>query len=182
MVYTNKVFKVDLRQRLNQVFKIGLIVLAVIFLLSPRAASALTKEQTTVVSQNCSNIRQSLQNLQKIDSRTRVFLGTVYETVLTDFITPLNLRLTRNNQPDATLTEIQADFATTRGKFIQDFTDYMKELETLTLADCAEKPEDFYEQLEVVREHRKVVNKDVRKLNLLIVEQINTVAELRESL
>ena len=81
----------------------GLVVCAAaaatVGIVSPVSVSALSKEEANAISSNCSTIKQSLSQLQKADSKTRTYLGTTYETIASRFITPLNLRLVRNNRP-----------------------------------------------------------------------------------
>ena len=53
------------------------------------------------ISAGCASIQVRLRNLQKNDSKTRVLLGTNYQTLLTNYLSPLNVRLIKNNLPAA---------------------------------------------------------------------------------
>lgn len=134
------------------------------------------------VSQNCASIKQSLRQLQRADSRTRTYLGSSYQTVLGNFITPLNLRLVKNNLPDAKLVEIQADFTSTQTKFRNDYTDYMRELESLIATDCQAHPQEFYDQLLVTRARRSTLQESTARLTMLIQNQIEAATTLKEGL
>ena len=160
---------------------IGLVVIAAILvMLFPKPVEGLSAVQRDAVSQNCSNIKQSLIQLQKVDSRTRTYLGTTYETILTRFIVPLNLRLVKNNRPS--LPTIQSNFTSEQVKFRDSYTDYMRELESLIGIDCRVQPDDFYARLEVVREKRFVLRETTVRLAELADEQYRIVLDLRSSL
>lgn len=153
-------------------------VLATCYCVAP--ASALSKEEIDAVSSNCSTIKQTLTQLQKVDSRTRTYLGTTYETIVNKFITPLNLRLVRNNRP--TLSDIQSDFSNEQLKFRENYTNYMREMESLVAMDCQAEPERFYEQLVKVRERRAKVRISVESLKKLTEKQYQSVVKLRQEL
>ncbi|MBQ6394267.1 hypothetical protein IJI55_00460 [Candidatus Saccharibacteria bacterium] len=143
------------------------------------SAAALSSEQKSAISANCSSIQQSLRTLQRSDSRTRVYLGSIYQTVLTDYITPLNLRLVKNNQPSATLTNNQSEFAAARNDFSQKFIIYSQALEELILIDCNNRPEDFYHKLTEVRSKRSDLSKAIAKINEILNAHAEAVAKLK---
>lgn len=153
---------------------------AVLVILFPKPAEGLSAAQRDAVSQNCPNIKQSLTQLQKVDSRTRTYLGTTYETLLTHFIVPLNLRLVKNNRPS--LPSIQLDFTNEQAKFRDAYTDYMRELENLINTDCHAQPDVFYSHLELVRAKRAALRETTIRLAALADEQYRVVSELRSSL
>ena len=160
------------------------IILGGVLMLAPLShnATAISDEQKTAISENCPSIKTSIKILQKADSRTRVFLGTSYEHILTNFISPLNIRLAKNNHPDTTLSEIQIQFATKRNKFSDTFTQYMKSLETLSNTDCTHDPEIFYNNLEKTRAQRKELNQLSKDLRDLTIKNVETVNMLKDSL
>ena len=144
--------------------------------------TAVSERQLALVADRCDFIKDGLKNLQKSDARARVFLGSYYETVLSKFIIPLNVRLVENNLSRADLIENQNNFATAKSTFAIDFIGYQQDLEELVLIDCRAEPEKFYQKLEIVREKRKVMAKDVIKMRELILENIKQVSALRDEL
>lgn len=134
------------------------------------------------VAENCANIKYTLTQLQHADSRTRTYLGTSYETIVGRFITPLNLRLERNNRPSEQLLSIQSEFMTAQSDFRLAYTDYMRDLETLISIDCSSRPEEFYRHLETTRTKRAALQAITQKLNTLAGEQYQAVVELEEKL
>lgn len=149
-------------------------------LISP--VSAISDEQKGSISQNCNAIKTSLQSLQKSDSKTRVLLGTSYQTILTNFLAPLNIRLIKANLSDATLSTAQANIASEWTTFQDQFIKYSQSLEALIATDCKNQPEDFYNKLDSTRSLRKALNKISIKINKLITSSIDTVTTLRNSL
>lgn len=143
-------------------------------------AEGLSERQQSVISQSCSTIQQSLSQLQKVDSRTRTYLGTTYETIANRFIIPLNLRLVKNNRP--TLSEIQTEFTLEQTKFREAYTDYMRELESLIVSDCKNHPDDFYQKLTVTREKRALLRATTERLADLSGQQYAAVLDLRSKL
>lgn len=142
----------------------------------------LTDSQKNSIVQNCDVIHEQLVNLQHMDSRTRVYLGRYYETILTDYVTPLNVWLVANSMANAGLIDNQNSFTTTRGKFVSDYIVYQKELEALVGMDCKVDATKFYDKLVMVRKAREVVEKDTTEMRKLMDEQMELVEKLKESL
>ena len=145
-------------------------------------AGAVSEGQKMAISENCDKIKETLRTVQHQDSRTRVYLGRYYETVLSKYITPLNVRLVENTMINSDLMDNQDSFSRTRNSFIIDFIEYQKRLEDLVATDCKTEPENFYNKLVKVRERRKVVESDTVVLKELIMTQLNLVKGLREQL
>lgn len=143
-------------------------------------AEGLSDEQRGAISQSCPTIKQSLRQLQKVDSRTRTYLGTTYETIINKFIVPLNIRLVKNNRPS--LPGIQSEFVTTQLRFRDSYTEYMREMENLLAIDCRAQPDEFYQHLETVREKRETLRTTTVRLAELSSDQYKAVKKLRDSL
>ncbi len=153
-------------------------------LLLPNRVSAqdITEAQRNAVVQNCSNIKQSLTKLQYSDSRTRTYLGSAYEAISGRFITPLNLRMVKNNMPSNELFRIQNEFVSAQAEFRTAYVDYMRELESLIATDCTHAPQDFYNKLETVRSKRDFLSRTTKKISELAAAQYKNVEDLRASL
>lgn len=153
---------------------------ALVALLFSAPVDGLTDVQRGAISQSCGTIKKSLEQLQKVDSRTRTYLGTTYETIVNHFIVPLNLRLVKNNRP--TLAQLQTEFTAAQSIFKTSYTNYMRELETLISTDCKTDPDAFYVQLVTVRSARAVLNDATQELSALAKEQYQSVLDLRSAL
>ena len=144
--------------------------------------SAMSETQETAVKERCDTIKETLKEAQKDDARARVYLGAFYETILTDFITPLNVRLVENNLSTPELVENQNKIAETRVLFMNDFVNYQQDLEELTSMNCREKSEDFYNKLVKVRQKRKIVEQDTLKMRSLISEHVKLANQIKGKL
>ena len=151
-----------------------------LFFATPKA-SALSEAQSGAIIANCPTIKDTLKTVQKADSRARVYLGGYYETIISKFITPLNVRLVENNLSTAHLVENQNNFISGKANFVNDFVDYQRELETLINIDCATEPENFYTELGKVRERRAKVAKDASSLRNLLDFHITTITVIEEA-
>ncbi len=134
------------------------------------------------ISQNCASIKIHLQRVQKDDAKNRVNLGSQYETIATNLMLNLNLRLVKNGIANAALTEQQATFTSERTRFKDDFIGYSQEFENLLNINCKEEPIKFYRQLELVREKRADIKASMNRLNDILVVHRQTILELKESL
>ncbi len=156
------------------------LCLASVFVALP--VSAISDEKKDAIVEHCGAIKDSLKNTQRTDARTRVYLGGFYETILTDFVTPLNVRLVENNLSSADLVENQNKIADTKILFANDFVSYQQDLEELVDMSCEQEPEVFYDKLVRVRQKRKIVEQDVLKMRNLISEHVKLVNQLKGKL
>ena len=143
---------------------------------------AFSQAKLGYLSQYCETIKQNLKRLAVSDSKTRTYFGGIYETLSSKFITPLNVRLVKNNYSLSEFIDLQSSFAESRSKFSTDFIDYSKSLEELTIFDCKSNPEDFYSKLEQTRTKRETLRKDLKSLNSLLKKHIALVEEFKGGL
>ncbi|MBQ6130469.1 hypothetical protein IJI72_02145 [Candidatus Saccharibacteria bacterium] len=134
------------------------------------------------ISENCGSIRNSLKAVQRSDSRARTYFGAIYETVSSKYLTPLNLRLVKNNLSSVDLINLQSSLADSRTAFSTDFIAYSKSLEELITIDCRLEPETFYEKLQTTRQLRAAVAEDMQKLNSSLSSSVKIVEKLKSSL
>ena len=160
----------------------ALSMLVVLPVKADDTAPVLSKEQSGAISQSCDSIKQSLKKLQKADTKTRSYLGSIYEVFITDLVSPLNLRLTRNNLPNTTLTTLHSDLITKRQDFAQKFTLYEQSFEDLLSADCQNNPEEFYQKLQETRKARNTLEQATEALRMLLEKHQNAVQTLKGTL
>lgn len=153
-------------------------------LISPVSALDLvnTEEKEDNIRGNCDSIKQSVKRVQNSDRNTRVSLGRSYQQIISDFVTPLNVRLVKNNRFDGNLNEIQKNLVSTRETFNQDYINYSQTLENLLSIDCKSNPHDFYNKLFDVRETRAKVAESTNSMNSLIRKHTDSVKMLKTSL
>ncbi len=169
--------------------KIAIILSAIILAFSPIRTHAYTvthreisDSEIGIISQNCSSIKIHLQRIQKEDAKNRVSLGSRYETIATNLMLNLNLRLVKNGIANAYLAEQQTTFTSERNRFKDDFIGYSQELENLLNIDCKSEPLKFYRQLELTRAKREDVNLSMQRLNGILVSHRESILDLRSSL
>ena len=143
---------------------------------------AISSSQKNAIVDHCSEIKDSLKKIQKTDARTRVYLGSYYENVLTDYVVPLNVRLVENNLSNANLVENQNKIAETKSLFNNDYISYQQNLEELIAMDCKNNAEDFYNKLDKVRQKRKIVEQDTLKIRNLLSEHVKLANQLKGKL
>ena len=143
---------------------------------------AISEERKNVISERCEIIRDNLKDVQRSDSRVRIYLGRYYETILNKFMIPLNLRLVENNLSETDLIKNQNDFNEARTDFINNYVTYQKSLEELVMSDCKADPESFYNKLVDVRQKRATVNDEANKLRKLAGWQMSFAQALKEKI
>ena len=144
------------------------------------SAAELSEDQTSAISQSCQTIKQNLKTLQKTDSRTRSYLGSIYQTFLSNYITPLNLSLIKHNRPSTDITGLYSDFLSVRTEFANKFTSYSQSFEELLNIDCKNDPINFYDKLEEVRKKRSSLNSSVKSLRTLLGNFYIATSKLKE--
>ena len=128
------------------------------------------------------NIVEKLKNLQKIDSRTRVFLGKQYEKLLTYYIMPLNIGFVKSNISATNLVDLQTQISSERESFNRMFVEYSQVLEGLITTSC-DDGDGFLDKITKVREKRQKLNGKVKEMSLMFenyatgVKEIKTVQE-----
>lgn len=145
-------------------------------------SEAIPETKLKMVANKCDSIKEILKGIQKSDSRARVYLGAHYETILTKYITALNVRLVENSISDVALIENQNSYAKAKTAFSTDFVNYQKDLEELIQVDCKAEPKVFYNELVGVRKKREVMVNDMVKLADLLSQHKKLVKKLEERL
>ena len=164
--------------------KVSAVILSLLIALMPMNlfAAELTEEQIGNISTNCASIKLRLKQVQKNDARSRDYLGKQFETVSSSLMMNLNLRLVKNNVPNANVSSQQKDFAAERAAFNSDYIAYSQALEELIAINCKDEPQHFYDQLETVRSRRETVANHVKRLNEMTAEHRKTILDMRDSL
>ena len=158
-------------------------VFAVATIFAPFAhAAKLGEEQSGLISQNCSSIKLQLQQLQRADAKSRVHIGAQYETIYSNLMLNLNIRLIKNDLVATAVSAEQANFANERKLFKENYINYSQALDKLIAIDCKSAPQDFYEQLKTTQEKRAEVDRSVDRLNKIVAEHKETVKAIQNGL
>ena len=146
------------------------------------SVAAISDEQKATIVKYCDDVKSELRLVQRDDAKSRVHLGTYYDKIMSNYVTPLNVKLVENNLSNAGFIDNQNDLAKTKNTFANDFTKYQQMLEELVAMDCKNEPEKFYDELIDVRQRRKTMEQDVLKMRRLISEHISLVENVRSKL
>ncbi len=166
----------------RKVFLLLVAVFLLPMLVLGQRVTAVTEEQELAIKEHCDVIKDNLKDLQRRDSRARVYLGRYYETMYNKFIVPLNIRLVENNLSGTSFINNQNEFNEVRSSFVADYVDYQRSLEELVGTDCKSEPERFYNKLVIVRERRAIVSSDTKRLRSLAGKHVDLVLTLEVKL
>jgi hypothetical protein len=143
-------------------------------------------EAIASVSDNCESIKLGLRHTQISDASSRTYLGDVYERALARHVTPLNIRLVRNNitAPES-LASFQSRFASARAAFVGEYTRYARDYDQIMKIDCGKKLSEtsaveFLLLLDSIRERRNLLREQTSHLSRMLSDYRDEVAKLAE--
>ena len=162
----------------------SLLLAAAIVVFSSSAASAIELDENRIgaISQNCSIIKERLRRIESAGAKSRVYLGTQYESVYSGLMSNLSLRLMRNGIANQDIASQQVAFQSERERFRNDFIGYSQELQSLISMNCQKEPQKFYTQLKLVRTKREDIAKSINRMNELISKHRKTVLNIRSDI
>ena len=161
---------------------LAVAIILVASAVNPVSAKTLGEEQRGLISTSCPSLKLQLERIQKDDARNRVHLGAQYESIATNLMMNLNLRLIKNSLASAELAEQQSTFMSERDRFKNDYIGYSQELENLISIDCKSEPDKFYTQLKKTRTKREDVDKSVKRMNEILGRHRQSILSLQEEL
>jgi hypothetical protein len=136
------------------------------------------------ISQNCAVIQNTLNDLRKRDISTRVARVYVYEFLLQRtqaFAQRLGNNKLSHNDIDSDNNNINNNLK----NFKNDYDEYDNNLQSLSSINCQLSPQDFFNQLLLVRDQRFKLHSDVVNLQKnwqKIIDDINEVKLPGESM
>lgn len=169
-----------MQKRIN--YSLLLAALIVVFSSASTSAIKLDDNRIGAISQNCSIIKERLRRIESAGARSRVYLGTQYESIYSGLMSNFSLRLMRNGIANQDVADQQAAFESERERFRNDFIGYSQELQTLISMDCRNEPEKFYQQLELTRAKREDITKSINRLDEIIAKHRKSILDIREGL
>ena len=97
----------------------SLVFAAMIVVFSSTSATAIKLDDNRIgaISQNCSIIKERLRRIESVGAKSRVYLGTQYESIYSGLMSNFSLRLMRNGIAKQDIANQQAAFQSdpTRG-------------------------------------------------------------------
>lgn len=125
----------------------------------------ITSEQATSIRENCSDIKNTLNQLHVSDAYLRVNRGQLYESVATKLMDRFNSRLESNDFDPTEFTTVTKDYRTTLNNFRTHYQEYERQLSVAIDIDCTKKPSELFTAIESARTKRIQVHADVTVLN-----------------
>ena len=162
----------------------SLVLAAMIVVFSSTTATAIELDENRVgaISQNCSIIKERLRRIESVGAKSRVYLGTQYESIYSGLMSNLSLRLMRNGIANQDIADQQATFQSERERFRKDFIGYSQELQSLINIDCKNEPIKFYRKLETTRKKRADIMKSIERMDEIIAKHRQSVLDIRDGL
>ena len=126
-----------------------------------------TQTQLTKLTTECSSIKKQLAKVHSTDALKRVKLGQIYESISKDLMAKFTARAILNHFSVTNLVAHTSKFDENLNYFKDNYRIYEQELDKLQKMDCEikENSNEFYNQLEKVRYHRRELNYNVIKLH-----------------
>lgn len=140
----------------------------------------ITDDQRVLITQNCSQIKTTLQQLSYSDTLTRVNQGQLYTEVSTNLMNPMNQRITANRYNLDTLGTSASQFATDFATFRAQYSDYATKLQEVITMKC-DNADDFYAKLMRVRQIRLDIGSTVKKMNGLLADYRTQLAKFSDT-
>ena len=162
----------------------SLVFAAMIVVFSSTSATAIKLDDNRIgaISQNCSIIKERLRRIESVGAKSRVYLGTQYESIYSGLMSNFSLRLMRNGIAKQDIADQQAAFQSERERFRNDFIGYSQELQSLIDMDCKNEPIKFYRQLEKTRKKRADITKSMERMDEIISKHRQSVLVIRDDL
>lgn len=144
------------------------------------AQSSLDTAKLNMISQSCSGIQTTLDQLQRRDLVTRTNLGRAYEDQITQ-IDSFTQRLHANNISSQTLDGPIAEFKNDVNSFRAAYVQYDDRMTTLRQIDCRNQPNDFANSLDQTRISRQNLSDTVANGDASLVAYRQALVGLRET-
>ena len=128
-----------------------------------------TSEQLAIISQNCIQIKSTLQQLGQNDLLVRNNVGQYYDEISSDLMGPMNSRIALNHFDGADLVTTAASYSSQITTFRTDYLSYASKLQTV-LGDNCSNTNQFYTDLITAQQARQTLGQDVTALNSSITQ------------
>jgi len=147
---------------------------------SAQNENEVTVAQTQQIRNNCSLLKNTLNQLHVSDALLRVNMGQRYELMSTKLIDRFNSRVSSNNLKVDQLAIASVNYKSTLDIFRLDYQSYEENMVTTIKIDCQSEPNAFYNSLLTTRNKRMQVYIDVKKLNQEIDQYRSAVSQLEK--
>lgn len=149
---------------------VGVVAIAIFSSLAFTQAQAdsttpLTPDQQQHVEDNCSLIKNTLNQLQVSDALLRVNRGQFYESMSSKLMMVFNARLSNNGIDSSNFVAVTTAYNATLNSFRNDYQAYEQQLSNTIAIDCTTQPASFNTAILSSESLRNKVHSDVINLN-----------------
>jgi hypothetical protein len=148
------------------------IIIAVVTVCGFATPRALAMPDVTLISNTCVAAQLILNQIQKVDTGSRINRGHDYTEML-NLMFAMNARLSVNKIAAPALVDLASQFEQNLAKFRADYDVYDDVLSKTIEIKCASKPIDFYNKLEESRAARNALWQDVELLKQNMNDYLN---------
>lgn len=144
--------------------KFSLLAFVAVLIIGGFAAPrALAMPDITAISTNCTLSQSILGQIEKVDTGSRINRGHDYNELL-ELMFAMNARLAANKIAAPALTSLASEFEQNLAVFRLNYDNYSDILSDAIDIKCADKPTDFYNKLESVRNARLLLKENIATL------------------
>lgn len=133
----------------------------------------LTENQIEAINGRCLASKVALNKLHSADALLRVNLGQKYEYISSRLMAPLNSRIALNSYDGVELAQVTADFNRSLETFRNQYRTYELSVGNAIDIDCQQKPVEYYQAIELFRQHRAELHEATRDVNRLTQEYLD---------
>lgn len=128
-----------------------------------------TDSQLSDLTQNCSTIKSSLQQLSYSDTLARVNQGQLYEEMISNLMVRMNARIVTNRYALGDLQTTTEKFSDRLTTFRAQYQAYGAALQQVLTNDCSDATK-FYTQLVTAQRDRAALGHTVGEMNALLAQ------------
>jgi len=165
--------------------KIPVICIALTVVLSGlvylKVSAEASPAQISQIRNECSSLKNTLNQLHVSDALLRVNMGQRYELMSTKLMDRFNNRAASNNFKTEALSESANNYKSMLDIFRLDYKAYEEKMVLAIKIDCQSEPSVFYDALMSARSGRAQVYSDVVKLNQQIDDYRAAVSQFEKS-
>ena len=126
---------------------------------------AVSDQQITIVRDNCTSTKSTLNQVHVSDAVLRVNMGQAYDSMSSKLMGRFNDRIASNKLNNNDLVSVTKKYNSTLDAFRLDYKTYEEQLSLALSINCSTQPADFYNAVEQADKYRDLVHADVLKLN-----------------
>lgn len=161
-------YKEDMNRFFLTLGLIGVFLATALAAQSVNAQTSLPESQVENIRQNCVTAQTTLSQLHVSDALLRVNRGTLYENISTKLMAQLNSRIALNRLEGIRMSSITLEYDRQREIFRTSYIRYEESMSNTLKINCAEKPVEFYESVELTRQQRNALHESTLAITALL--------------